>query len=132
MKFNHIGIIVKDLNLGLDFFKSFLEINDITETIVDEVLGVNIKFFKDSSGLQYELISPLNSKSPITQALEQNKNILNHVAYTSKNFDLDMKNIRKNKSIILGAPKKAKAFKNARVVFFLTTLGMIIELIEEY
>tara|TARA_Y100000389_G_scaffold202789_1_gene249205 strand:+ start:2211 stop:2609 length:399 start_codon:yes stop_codon:yes gene_type:complete len=132
MKFNHIGIIVEDLNLGLNFFKSFLEIDNITKTIVDETLGVNIKFFKDISGLQYELISPLNSNSPITYALEQNKNILNHVAYTSKNFDLDMQNIRKSNSIILGAPKKAKAFNNARVVFFLTTLGMIIELIEEY
>ena len=132
MKFNHIGIIVKDLTLGLNFFKSFLEINNITKTIVDEDLGVNIKFFKDSTGVQYELISPLNNKSPITQALIQNKNILNHVAYTSKNFDLDMKNIRKNQSIILGPPKKAKAFNNARVVFFLTSLGMIIELIEEH
>lgn len=47
-------------------------------------------------------------------------------------FDADVKQFRKKGCIHLGAPQSSKAFAGKRVVFFLTPLRMVIELIEAY
>ena len=132
MKFNHIGIVVKDLNCGLNFFKSFLELKDVGEVIIDKVLGVKIQFLKDWENISYELISPLNKSSPVANSLNEKKNLINHIAYSSKYFEKDLNLLRTKNFIILGEPKKALAFNNARVAFFLSNICFIIELIEEF
>lgn len=128
--FHHVGLFVNDLAFGLEQLKKTLEITSVSQVFADENLLVCIQFVIDNSGVRYELVAPFGDGNPVEQALKSKKNILNHVAYLSDNFESDILELRQGGAIPLGAPKCAKAFEGRRVIFFLTTLGFIFELIE--
>ncbi len=129
-RFHHIGIFVKDLDFGLEQLEKIFELASVSEVISDENLLVLIQFVTDNSGVRYELVAPFGDGNPVERALETKRNLLNHVAYVSDNFDDDIVELRRSGAISLGLPKQAKAFDGRKVVFFLTKLGFIFELIE--
>ena len=57
-------------------------------------------------------------------------NIINHIAYKVKNLNQTITYIRKKNCAPITQPMLAEAFKK-KVIFFLTPLNFIIELIEE-
>ncbi len=130
MKFHHIGIIVNDLSQGIKFIKETSSIIKISETINDKNIGVKIKFLTDKDGLLIELISPYGKKSPIKNLLNNRNSIINHLAYKVKNLDFNIEKFKKKKCLQITNPIAAKAFNGKRVVFFITPLQYIIELIE--
>lgn len=130
MKFHHIGIIVNDLNQGIKFIKETSSIIKISEIINDKNIGVKIKFLTDKDGLLIELISPYGKKSPIKNLLNKRNSIINHLAYKVKNLDFNIEKFKKKKCLQITNPIAAKAFNGKRVVFFITPLQYIIELIE--
>lgn len=130
MQFHHIGIFVKDLEHGKSELSKFLNISYVSEQIDDAHIGVKIIFIKDVSNINYELIAPFGENSPVTGVLNRGKDFLNHIAYETLSFDDDIKRLRNEGMLPLGSAKKAKAFNGARVIFFLCTLGFVIEIIE--
>ncbi len=128
--FHHIGLFVKDLAFGLEQLGKVIEIASVSEVIADENLLVLIQFVTDASGVRYELVAPFGEGNPVERALKTKRNILNHVAYVSQDFENDISELRQNGAIILGVPRQAKAFDGRRVCFFLTKLGVIFELVE--
>jgi len=131
MEFHHLGIFVKDIDAGYEYLQDLLPITPSSKIFHDDSLRVSVKFFEDSSGLLYELVAPYLPNNPVDNALKDGKNILNHIAYKTKKFDAMISHYRENGCFVLGEPKPAKAFNNARVVFLLTKLNLIIELIED-
>lgn len=129
-KFHHIGVFVKDIDYGIQKLSEIVSIQTVSTLFVDTNLLVNVLFVTDSSGITYELVSPNGDGNPVDGVLNSKKNILNHVAYISDDFDQDILSLRKSGCIPLAPPKKAKAFNGAQVIFFLTPLGFIYELIE--
>jgi hypothetical protein len=130
LNFHHIGIFVKSLDFGYSQMSKFINIGSTSQKIEDEVIGVEIIFLKDTHNITYELVSPYGDNSPVKGVFARGKDFLNHIAYTTNQFDYEIKRLRTEGMIPLGPAKKAKAFKGARVIFFLTTLGFIIELVE--
>jgi len=131
MKFDHIGIFVRSLVVGRDHIKSLLKIVDESEEYHDDILKVSVQFLYDESRICYELVAPNGGGNPVDPILTDNRNFLNHVAYRVTDFDLQIAKFRENGCTQLGHPKNALAFNGARVVFFLTPLQFIIELIED-
>ena len=131
MKFNHIGIFVKDLDFGILEISRFVNIKSISDTVEDVGIGVKIIFVKDASDISYELVAPNGDHSPVLGVLARDKDFLNHIAYETEIFDEEVKRLRHEGMIPLGPAKNARAFRGARVIFFLTALGFIIELIEK-
>ena len=131
MDFHHIGIFVKSLNFGISEIAKIINITSMSDKIEDDGLGVKILFLYDKSNVTYELVAPYGKNNPVNGVLERGKDLLNHIAYTTSEFDRDIKKLRADGMMPLGPAKRAKAFKDARVIFFLTTLGFIIELIEK-
>jgi hypothetical protein len=129
-KFHHIGLFVKDINCGREKLSQIISISHVGSLIVDDELLVNVQFIVDSDGIRYELVSPNGVGNPVDGVLDSKKNILNHVAYTSNYFESDILNLRNKGCIPLAPPKNAKAFNGSQVIFFLTPLGFIYELIE--
>ena len=131
MKFHHIGIFVKNLNIGKKHLVKILNIKKSSQQFHDKSLKVSIQFFYDKSGIVYEIVAPLGKNNPVKKVLQENKNILNHIAYKTSNFDKTIKKLRKKGCAPLGPAKKALAFNHARVIFFVTPLNFIIEIIEQ-
>ena len=129
--FDHIGVFVKDLDYGGKHLRNLFPISRIGEVINDPVLKVSIQFLYDDRGICYELVAPNGNSNPVEAVLRNGKNILNHVAYKTQDFDASISHFRASGCIPLGQAKPAIAFRNARVIFFLTPLRIIVELIEE-
>jgi len=129
--FHHVGIFVNDIQLGFKYLQNLIPIHESSEIFDDKNLRVSVQFFADESGLLFELVAPYLPNNPVDNVLRNGKNILNHIAYKTKCFDKTLLWYRENGCFIIGEPKAALAFKQARVAFVLTKLNLIIELIED-
>ncbi len=130
MRFNHIGIFVNKIDLGLIELQKIIKIKKKSSLIKDKNLKVKVMFIVDRDNICYELVAPYGKNNPISKTLEKKVNILNHLAYETKNFSNNI-----NKLIRLGyrpitKPTKAKAFKGKKIIFLINKLNFIIELIE--
>ncbi len=130
MIFDHIGIFVKDIDHGSDELKSYFNIIYESESFRDAKLKVIVKFLYDESNICYEVVAPLGEDNPVEMVLSSGKNILNHLAYKSDNLEKDIERLREKGAIPITKPEPAIAFNGARVIFLLTPLRFIIELIE--
>jgi len=130
MIFDHIGIFVKDLEKGRELLTSLLPINEFTGPIEDPGLHVIVQFCTDASGVRYELVAPFGENNPVAGVLKSGRNILNHVAYRVRHLEMECVRLREMGCVPLGKPAPAVAFGGKRVVFYLTPLTFIIELIE--
>ncbi|HEU0117286.1 MAG TPA: VOC family protein [Alphaproteobacteria bacterium] len=131
MIFDHIGLFVSDLSAGHKQFAAMLPVAKFSPEIDDPLLKVRVQFLWDSSGTRYELVAPLGADSPVSGALASGNNILNHVAYRVADLDVEIARLRQQRCMPFGTPQPAVAFNNARVIFLLTPLQFIIELIED-
>ncbi len=130
MQFNHIGIFVNKINEGIPELKKFIKIKKKSKIIKDKNLKVKVIFIIDHDDICYELVEPFGKNNPVSKTLEKKVNILNHLAYESKNFKKDLNNLTKRGFRIITKPVKAKAFNNRKVTFLINNLNLIIELIE--
>ena len=85
----------------------------------------------DKGGNCYELVAPFGKNSPVNNIIKSKKNILNHLAYITSNFNKDLQSLTKKGLFAITMPAKAIAFNNAKIVFLLSPLGFIVELIEK-
>ena len=131
MKFDHLGVFVKDLTQGLNELKKIIKIDSKSKIFNDPLLNVSVQFCYDNSGLCYELVAPFGDKNPVDGPLKSGNNILNHIAYKTNEFDETIISLIDSGFIAITKPQPAVAFEGARVIFFLTPLKLILELIEE-
>ena len=131
MIFDHIGLFVEDIGIGKHRLSSILPIREWCEVLDDDVLHVRVCFGKDQFGLRYELVAPLGSPNPVSGVLSSRRNILNHVAYRVPDIAASAAALRAQRSVPIGPPKPAVAFGGALVMFFMTPLSFIIEIIED-
>lgn len=131
MKFDHIGIFVKELDHGYCQFSKIINITNKSQVYNDDQLQVSVQFLYDEVGICYELVAPNGPKNPVDIVFKNGERFLNHIAYTSNNFEKQILKLREVGCIPLDVPKPAIAFKGARVIFFLTPLKFIFELVED-
>ena len=130
MHFDHLGVFVKSLDEGRTHLRRMFPIKKISDEFHDPLLRVSVQFLVDSSGICYEAVAPNGLGSPVDAALREGKNILNHVAYRTDDFDNQLVRLRATGCLPLGTPMPAVAFNGSRVVFLLTPLRLILEIIE--
>ena len=131
MKFDHIGIFVKNLEFGRENISKILDIKKSSDEFHDEFLKVSVQFFYDKSGIVYEIVAPFGKGNPVDKVLKKNINILNHVAYKTNEFKKTIEKLRDMGCAPITSAQKALAFDYAKVIFFITPLNFIIEIIEE-
>jgi methylmalonyl-CoA/ethylmalonyl-CoA epimerase len=128
--FDHIGLFVADLDYGRQVLSKMLPIRAYSDPIDDPGLKVRIQFCTDASGVRYELVAPFGDGDPVTGVLESGKAIINHVAYCVPDLKAECNRLRREGAMSLTSPHPAVAFGGRAVVFLLTPLRFIVELIE--
>ncbi|MEA2837608.1 MAG: methylmalonyl-CoA/ethylmalonyl-CoA epimerase [Bradyrhizobium sp.] len=130
MIFDHAGIVVRNLEKGLESLGSLLPIVARTARFDDRGLGVSVQFLRDSSGVVLELISPLGLNSPVAKVASSRVGVINQFAYRVADLASAGRHFRSKRAVPTGAPKPAIAFGGALVQFFYFPDGFIVELIE--
>lgn len=131
MEFHHIGIFTKTLKQGQLAMSDLVPGINWRAPIMDKQLLVQVQFGTTKEGICYELVAPYGDGNPVDLALKKRSNILNHLAYSTENFDQDDERLINNcGATAITDSQPAVAFNNKRVRFYLNRLGFIIELIE--
>lgn len=130
MKFHHLGLLVYDLEQGILSLDTLIPEMFWGKIIEDIGIGVRVLFGEDGGGMKYELVAPIDNRSPILNFLETKESMLHHIAYTVDDFDIKYSELRSLKFMPLGQVMPAVAFDGKRVAFFLTPIRTIIEIIE--
>jgi methylmalonyl-CoA/ethylmalonyl-CoA epimerase len=128
--FDHVGIVVADADKGCKRLAATLSARETTRRFDDAGLGVSVRFLRDGSGLVYELIAPFGEASPVARTLASKANLLNQIAYRTRDIAAAATRLRATGNFPLGPAKPAIAFGGASVQFFMGALGFVIELIE--
>ena len=131
MKFDHIGVFVQDIAAGDAALSAMIPIARRSGIFTDPVIKVQVQFLYDTSGICYELVAPAGAGNPVDGVLKTRRNVLNHVAYRTADLDATLADLRAQGAFPLNEPTPAVAFGGKRVVFLMTALNFIIELVEE-
>lgn len=130
LRFDHLGIVVADIDVGRDHFRKTFVVERWTQQFADPVNNVNVQFGVDAAGVCFELVSPLGPDSPVSRALKARGPILNHVAYLTDDLAASAEHLRGQGYMAAGQPKPAIAYNGRFIQFFMSPLGFIVELIE--
>src|SRR5688500_17541613 len=109
-RFDHLGLVVRQLERGRHHLNAGLGIVRWTAEIIDPINGVRLQFGRDPSGVVYELLEPMDKNSPVYSALERGKGILNHVAYRVPDLQAEQERMRAAGWARTSAPKPARAY----------------------
>ena len=129
MNVHHIGYAVSNLNESLEIFLG-LGYEIVKNAVKDEKRNVEISFVRNDH-LLVELISPLDSRSPISNYLNKIGNTPYHICYEVDDIDEKLSDLRKSKFRIVEKPSKAIAINNRRVAFMYHPKYGLLELLEK-
>jgi methylmalonyl-CoA/ethylmalonyl-CoA epimerase len=130
LRFDHVGVVVGEIEVGRAFFAEALGIDRWTEVFADPGLGVSVQFGVGASGPCYELIAPLGENSPVAAALRGGQRILNHVAYLTADLEAEGAKFAGQGCCAAGPAHPAVAYGGRRVQFWVSPLRFMVELIE--
>ncbi len=130
MKFDHIGIVVRDPQAGQTMLAAAFGIQRWTKLFEDPVNDVFVQFGLDPSGICYETVAPLSEHSPVRRALADGVNIVNHTAYLVEDLAAEAKRLRRAGFLPTAPAKPAIAYGNRPIQFFISRTRLLFELIE--
>ena len=132
MKFDHIGIVVESIEESRLIFDNDLPGFSSSKIYIDKAIDVKIQFIEYQNLNKIELIEPLSESSPIRSVLEKkNSTNIHHLAYLCKDIHKTCNEYREKGYGFLTKFFHAEAFEGAKVIFLLSPLNFIIELIED-
>lgn len=129
MKVHHIGYLVKKIEKAAAAFKAlgYVELGEMTD---DTVRGIDILFL-EKDGYTVELVSPNRPDSIVSGLIKTYKNAPYHICYTSSSFEEDTEKLEGSGYIRMGEPCEAPAIEGKRVVFLMSPVLGMIEVIED-
>ncbi|MBS1813513.1 MAG: VOC family protein [Acidobacteria bacterium] len=130
LTFDHLGLVVADLAAAREHLSATLGIVQWSEIFDDPQIGVSVQFGSGGVSPRFELITSLGEKSPVSRALSQGKNVLNHVAYLTHDLAAAAEALREQGCFPAGKAQPAVAYGGKPIQFFFSPLRFIIELIE--
>jgi methylmalonyl-CoA/ethylmalonyl-CoA epimerase len=126
-KLHHVGIVVDDLDSGIERFTGFGFSCKAVRELKDA--GVKIAFFPVGESLIELLCFDPDKRQTISEGAQ--KNAINHICFEVENLDAAIQDFQKNGATLMeGFPR---AVGRSRMAFFLpeTTSNVLIEVMQE-
>lgn len=131
MKVNHIGIVVKDIEKSIKYYREYFFFKLVSPIFVDPIQKVRIAFLRSpEQKFNFELLEPTCDDSPVMNALKKGGG-LNHICYEVENITKAISDLKGKGSKIISGPEPATAFKGRSVAFLFTKGNEIIEIVEK-
>lgn len=124
MKFHHIGIATENIESLIEYLKQILNIKDISETVYDKNQDANLCMLTLEDGTKLELVS-----GKVVEKIVKKRQFLYHTCYETNDINKEIEKLQKLDSFLVSEPKEAILFKNKKVAFLMTNIGLV-ELVE--
>jgi len=131
MKLHHVGIVVENIESGIQRYKSLFGFVPVSEVVDDPIQKVSVVLLSnpESDGAPIELIAPLTDDSPVSNILKGNLRLY-HLCFLVDNIEETLQNFRNNGAIIISGPVPAELFEGKKIAFVYSPDKYVIELLE--
>lgn len=129
MVIDHIGIVVKSLESGIDSWSKFFGYKQATKIVMNTRQKVKVVFMEKPGSLQVKLLEPTDPSSPVF-ALSKRGGGLHHICFRDKSLSEGLKSLVEKGARVLVPPEPGEAFDNENIAFVYVDLGLNIELID--
>jgi len=132
MKLHHVGIVVDDIESGIQRYKALFGFNPVTEVVDDPIQKVSVVLLSgpEAESVPVELIAPLSDDSPVSKILK-GKTRLYHLCFLVENIEEALRNFRSHGAIIISGPVSAELYEGKRIAFVYTPDKYVVELLEK-
>ena len=132
MKLHHVGIVVDDIESGIQRYRALFGFNPVTEVVDDPIQKVSVVLLSgpEADSVPIELIAPLTDDSPVSNILK-GKTRLYHLCFLVENIEETLKNFRSHGAIIISGPVPAELYDGKRIAFVYTPDKYVVELLEK-
>ena len=131
MRFDHIGIVVADIQSSIKTYSDSYKFKPLTKIIHEPAHDVDLIFFDFGHGYMplLELLMPTNDKSKVYNFLKKGGG-LHHLAYEVADIKKAIDYFKSKNSIILGDIVPGAGHNNTNTVWLYTNQKELIELVE--
>ena len=129
MIIDHIGVVVKSIEKGIELWKSVFGYQPMTETVTNTRQKVKVLFLKKDNSIPIKLLEPTDESSPIF-AFANRGGGLHHLCFRCENVDAVVQRCKEMGLRILADPQPGEAFENEKIAFVFAKQGLNIELID--
>jgi methylmalonyl-CoA/ethylmalonyl-CoA epimerase len=129
MVIDHIGIVVKSIEEGINKWENVFEYKQMTKIVINSIQKVRVVFLQKADSITIKLIQPLDEGSPAYK-FAKNGGGLHHLCFKCDNLDKELIRIKELGFRILTEPEPGEAFCNEKIAFFYAKDGLNIELID--
>ena len=131
LQFHHIGKATDDIEKSISLYELLGYISQGLRTVIDPVQKVELAFMFRENHPLIELVSPLNEDSPVKSILKKMRTTPYHTCYEVPIIEETIKDLKKQRFILVQKPTPAIAFNNRRIAFLFHKNFGLIELLEE-
>lgn len=128
MKYHHIGIACEDIAATCAHYAELGY--KAGPRIIDELQNIEICFLEHDSMPRLELLAAVDENSPVVRTLKTNGTTPYHICYSVADISSAIKQLKKQRFLVVAAPKPACAIENHRVAFLYHKDVGLIELVE--
>ena len=129
LKVHHIGYLVKKMDKAVQNFEN-LGYQIFQDTVYDDIRKVHICFLQ-KDGYLVELISPAAEDSVVSGLMKKYKNSPYHICYETNAFAQDYQMLLESGFTAIDTPTPAPALQNRDVVFLISPVIGMIELLRQ-
>ena len=129
MIIDHIGLVVKSIEKGIEHWRNVFEYHQMTEVVINPKQKVKVVFLDKENSLTVKLVAPLDDTSPVFRFAMKGGG-LHHICFKCDEMTEELRRLDELGLRLLAPPEPGEAFENENIAFIYTKHGLNIELIE--
>ena len=129
MVIDHIGLVVKSIEKGIEHWEKVFEYRQMTEVVINSRQKVKVVFLYKENSLTVKLIEPPDETSSVFRFAMKGGG-LHHICFKCNDMDNELQRLSGMGLRVLTAPQPGEAFENENIAFIYAKHGLNIELIE--
>ena len=129
MVIDHIGIVVKSIEKGIEHWTSIFGYEQMTEVVVNTRQKVKVVFMKKKDSTIIKLIEPVDKTSPAYNTAMKGGG-LHHIGFRCEKISSEIKRLQEKGLRVITSPQPGEAFDNNPIAFLFARQGLNIELID--
>ncbi len=129
MVIDHIGIVVRSLDEGLQQWKTLFGYQQSSEVVLNTRQKVRVVFLSKKDSLTVKLIEPSQDDSPVAMFARRGGG-LHHLCFRYPDLKAESARLQANGAMLLVPPQPGEAFNNRDIAFLLARNNLNFELID--
>jgi len=129
MVIDHIGIVVKSIDEGIESWVKLFAYHKITEIVTNTRQKVNVVFLAKEGSISIKLIEPTDKTSPV-YIFSRRGGGLHHLCFKCDKLNETLIELAEKGAKVLVPPEPGEAFANENISFVYAHHGLNIELID--